>query len=52
MQLLTVSGLGNYLAAINKSENYVAALNDSSVAIGTTPVPTEQMNANGSVTSL
>ena len=42
----------NYLAASNKNESYVTALNDLSVAIGTTPVPTEQMNADGSVTSL
>ena len=42
----------NYLAAINKSENYVSALTDSAVAIGTATVPTEQMNADGSVTSL
>ena len=42
----------NYLAAINKSENYATAINDSAVAISTAPVPTEQMNADGSVTSL
>jgi len=42
----------NYLAAINKSENYTTAINDSIVAISTAPVPTEHMNADGSVTSL
>ena len=42
----------NYLAAINKSENYAKALNDSAVAISAAPMPTEQINADGSVTSL
>ena len=42
----------NYLAAINKSDNYAKALNDSAVAISAAPMPTEQINADGSVTSL
>jgi len=40
----------DYTAAINKSENYAMALNDSAVNHATAPVPTYQMNADGSVT--
>ena len=40
----------NYETAINKGENYMAALNDPAVNHATTPAPTYQMNADGSVT--
>ena len=42
----------DYTAAIGKSENYSAALNDSAVNHATAPLATQQMNADGSVTPI
>ncbi|MDR3600964.1 MAG: hypothetical protein P4L49_10890 [Desulfosporosinus sp.] len=42
----------NYTAAIGRSENYSAALNDSTVNQATAPVATQQMNVDGSLTTI
>ena len=42
----------NYLAAFQKNESYVTALTDSTVNNAIAPVPTEQMNLDGTVTQI
>ena len=42
----------NYEAAIGKGESYAVALNDSSLNKAIAPVPTKQMNADGTVSSV